>query len=269
MMKFVEHRVGDPRILNLIKRWLKAGVMENGKFQANETGIPQGGSISVLLSNLYLHYVLDIWYEKAIKPKLKGESFLVRYIDDFVVCFQYEADAKRFQKVLEKRLAKFELQLEPNKTSLIEFGRFAEGRAKKKKERCKTLYFLGFTHFCTRNIRGNFMLGRKTEKSRMKRSLCKLRELMNVNMHLSIKEQVDKINQVLRGYYNYYGIACNTESIVRIYRFTEKYWRTVLSKRCWKGIITWEKYNRLLQVFPMIKPKLAITYGEWKSYSML
>jgi RNA-directed DNA polymerase len=180
------------------------------------------------LSNLYLHYVLDIWYEKAIKPKLKGESFLVRYIDDFVVCFQYEADAKRFQKVLEKRLAKFELQLEPNKTSLIEFGRFAEERAKKNKERCKILYFLGFTHFCTRNIRENFM-----------------------------------------GYYNYYGIAGNTESIVRIYRFTEKYWRTILSKRCWKGTITWEKYNRLLQVFPMIKPKLAITYGEWKSYSML
>lgn len=121
MIKFVRHRIGDPRILNLIKRWLKAGVMESGKFQANEIGTPQGGSISVLLSNLYLHYVLDLWFEKAIKPKLKGESFLVRFVDDFVVCFQYQADALKFREILEKRLAKFELQLEPNKTELIEF----------------------------------------------------------------------------------------------------------------------------------------------------
>lgn len=269
MMKFVQHRIGDPRILNLIKRWLKAGVMENGSFQASEIGTPQGGSISVLLSNLYLHYVLDLWFEKAIKSKLKGESFLVRYIDDFIVCFQYQADAKRFQEVLEKRLAKFELQLEPNKTTLVEFGRFAKERARKKNQRCKTVYFLGFTHYCTRNLHGNFMIGRKTEKSRMRRSLYKLREMMKENMYLSIKEQVKRINQVLRGHFNYYGIAGNTKSIVRIYRFAEKYWKTILGKRSWKGVITWEKYDQLLQVFPILKPKLAITYKNWRDYAML
>ena len=125
-MKFMEHRIGDPRILKLIKRWLKAGVIENGQFTDTEIGTPQGGCISVLISNVYLHYVLDLWFEKVVKPKLKGEAFLVRYIDDFVVCFQFNADAILFQEVLKKRLAKFELNLEPNKTRLIGFGRFAQ-----------------------------------------------------------------------------------------------------------------------------------------------
>lgn len=269
IMKFVQHRIGDPRILKLIKRWLKAGVMEDGKFYTNEVGTPQGGSISVLLSNLYLHYVLDLWFEKAVKPKLKGESFLIRYIDDFIVCFQYQADTKRFQEALEKRLLKFELQLEPNKTALIEFGRFAQERAKEKNQRCKTLYFLGFTHFCSKNCRGNFMIGRKTESNRVKRSMNKLRKMMKENMHLSIKEQAKRINQVLRGHYNYYGVAGNTKSIVRIYRFVIKHWRTVLSKRSWKGKLTWKKYSQLLQLFPILKPRLAITYKNWSEYAML
>jgi len=125
LLRFVEHRVGDPRIISLIRRWLKAGVMEEGKLSASETGTPQGGSISVLLSNIYLHYVLDLWFEKAIKPKLRGECYLIRYIDGFNVCFQYKEDAIRFREILEKRLAKFTLELEPSKTRLVEFGRFA------------------------------------------------------------------------------------------------------------------------------------------------
>ena len=126
MLRFVEHRVGDPRIISLIRRWLKAGVLEDGEFHPNEEGTPQGGSISVLLSNLYLHYVLDLWFERVVKPRLKGEAYLVRYIDDFVLCFQYRSDALRVQDALSKRLGKFGLALEPNKTKLVEFGRFAQ-----------------------------------------------------------------------------------------------------------------------------------------------
>jgi len=125
LLRFVEHRVGDPRIMSLIKHWLKAGVLEEGEFQLVEKGTPQGGSISVLLSNIYLHYVLDLWFEKVVKPKLEGEVYLVRYIDDFVVCFQYRSDAMRFQDALVERLGKFSLELEPKKTRLVEFGRFA------------------------------------------------------------------------------------------------------------------------------------------------
>ena len=139
LLRFVEHRVGDPRILSLIKKWLKAGVMEGGAYEESEVGTPQGGSISVLLSNLYLHYVLDLWFEKAIKPRLEGECYLVRYIDDFIVCFQHKRDAERFVEVLEKRLAKFSLTLEPKKTRLIEFGRFAVRNAKSRGEKPDTL----------------------------------------------------------------------------------------------------------------------------------
>ena len=136
LLRFVEHRVGDPRLLSLMRRWLKAGALEDGVHQPSEEGTPQGGSISVLLSNVYLHYVLDLWFERVVKPRLKGEAYMVRYLDDFVVCFQYRADALRVQGVLRKRLAKFNLTLEPNKTKLVEFGRF--GRKARTETREKT-----------------------------------------------------------------------------------------------------------------------------------
>jgi hypothetical protein len=160
LLRFVEHRVGDPRLISLIRRWLKAGVLEDGEVQPNEQGTPQGGSISVLLSNVYLHYVLDLWFERVVKPRLRGEAYLVRYIDDFVMCFQYRADALRVQDALCKRLGKFDLTLEPTKTKLVEFGRFAQRHAGKHgRRRPETIYFLGFTLYCTRNQKGNFKVG--------------------------------------------------------------------------------------------------------------
>jgi RNA-directed DNA polymerase len=130
LLRFVEHRVGDPRIISLIRRWLKAGVLDDGELMPNEEGTPQGGSISVLLSNLYLHHVLDLWFERVVKPRLRGEAYLIRYMDDFVMCLQYREDAERVLEVLRKRLSKFALVLEPSKTKLIEFGRFAERDAR-------------------------------------------------------------------------------------------------------------------------------------------
>jgi RNA-directed DNA polymerase len=269
LMRFVEHRVGDPRILCLTRRWLKAGVMEEGKIFKNETGTPQGGSISVLLSNIYLHYVLDLWFEKAIKPRLRGEAYLVRYIDDFVVCFQYHSDAIRFQEVLPKRLGKFSLELEPNKTRLVEFGRFASRQAKMKGRKVETIYFLGFTHYCTRNRKGNFMVGRRTEKSRLKRSIIKLQEEMREIRHWPIKEQAERINQILRGHYAYYGVAGNIRSLFKVYRVTERYWRKMLNSRCWKDYIPWDKFDEIKSRFPLWPPELSIPYGKLKLYAML
>lgn len=269
LLRFVEHRVGDPRIISLIKRWLKAGVLEEGELRSVEMGTPQGGSISVLLSNIYLHYVLDLWFEKVIKPQLKGEAYLVRYIDDFVVCFQLRSDAIRFQDALVKRLEKFSLELEPKKTRLVEFGRFALRMAKEKGKRLETIYFLGFTHFCTRNRKGNFMVGRKTEKSRFRRSVQSIQSLMREIRHYSLREQVEKINQVLRGHYAYYGVGGNFKSLFKIHRFAERYWHKMLCSRSRKSHITWERFQSLKEVFPLQRPKLSVPYMRMKALAVL
>jgi RNA-directed DNA polymerase len=269
LLRFVEHRVGDPRIISLIKRWLKAGVLEEGELRSVEMGTPQGGSISVLLSNIYLHYVLDLWFEKVIKPQLKGEAYLVRYIDDFVVCFQLRSDAIRFQDALVKRLEKFSLELEPKKTRLVEFGRFALRMAKEKGKRLETIYFLGFTHFCTRNRKGNFMVGRKIEKSRLRRSVQSIQSLMRGIRHYSLREQVEKINQVLRGHYAYYGVGGNFKSLFKIHRFAERYWHKMLCSRSRKSHITWERFQSLKEVFPLQRPKLSVPYMRMKALAVL
>jgi RNA-directed DNA polymerase len=269
LLRFVEHRVGDPRIVSLIRRWLKAGVLEEGRLHSIETGTPQGGSISVLLSNMYLHYVLDLWFEKVIRPKLKGEAYLIRYIDDFLVCFQYRSDALRFQDVLVKRLGKFSLELESEKTRLVEFGRFALRHAKERGRRLETIYFLGFTHFCTCNRKGNFMVGRKTEKSRLRRSAQKLHLLMREIRHHSLKEQSEEINQVLRGHYAYYGLGGNLGSLRKIHRFAERYWHRMLGSRSQKSHITWERFHFLKGLFPLQQPKLSVPFTRMKSLAVL
>lgn len=269
LLKFVEHRVGDPRVLTLIRRWLKAGVVEDGKIEESEMGTPQGGSISVLLSNIYLHYVLDLWFEKAIKPRLKGECYLIRYIDDFIVCFQYHNDAVQFREELSRRLEKFSLKIEPDKTNLIEFGRYARIDAEKKGRKPGTVYFLGFTHYCTTSLKGKFRVGRKTEKSRLKRSISKLQVKIGKDRHKPIKEQAKEINQILRGHYNYYGMGGNYYSIQKVYSFTMKYWRQMLSSRSRKGKVTWVKFNKLLELFPLLYPKLSIPFSGMAKYAML
>jgi group II intron reverse transcriptase/maturase len=269
LLQFVEHRVGDPRILSLIRRWLKAGILEDGEVKPNEEGTPQGGSISVLLSNIYLHYVLDLWFEKAIKPRLQGEAYLVRYLDDFVVCFQFQTDALRFQEVLKKRLEKYALRLEPTKTKLVEFGRFAMNSAKKKGKKPETIYFLGFTHYCTTNRKGNFKVGRKTEKSRLKRSLTNLKERMRKIRHGSLEHQADKINLTLRGHYAYYEMGGNFASINKVFRFAQWYWHKMLSSRSQKGYIKWKDYMKVLSEYPLQTPKIFIPYGRMSELSVL
>jgi RNA-directed DNA polymerase len=270
LLRFVEHRVGDPRIISLIRRWLKAGVLEDGRLQETTEGTPQGGSISVLLSNLYLHYVLDLWFERVVKPRLRGEAYLVRYIDDFVLCFQYRSDAQRVHDVLERRLKRYGLTLEPSKTKLVEFGRFAQRDAQRRgRKRPETIYFLGFTLYCTRNRQGHYRVGLRTEKSRFRRSLANLRDLMRRMCHLPIREQVNNLNRVLRGHYAYYGIAGNFRTLQRVYRAVERYWRRMLCRRSRKGAVSWEVFQRIKQRFPLQRPKLLLPYPKLQQLAVL
>ena len=270
MLRFVEHRVGDQRLISLIRRWLKAGVLEDGEVHPSEEGTPQGGSVSVLLSNVYLHYVLDLWFERVVKPRLRGEACMVRYIDDFVLCFQFRSDALRAQEALAKRLRKFSLTLEPMKTKLVEFGRFAHRHASKRgRKRPQTIYFLGFTMYCTRNQKGNFRIGMRTEKSRLRRALVRLQDQMRRMRHLSIREQRDLLNQMLRGHYAYYGIAGNIRALQRVHRAVEHYWRTMLSSRSWKGTVCWKQFQRIKAQFPLLQPKLYLPYRELQAIAIL
>lgn len=270
MLRFVEHRVGDPRVISLIRRWLKAGVLEDGQMHVNEEGTPQGGSISVLLSNLYLHYVLDLWFDRVVKPHLQGEAYMIRYIDDFVICFQYRSDALRVQEALRKRLRKFGLALEPTKTRVVEFGRFAQRHAPKRgRRRPETIYFLGFTLYCTRNLKGNFKVGMRTDKVRLQRSLSRLRDLMRRMRHLPIGEQLINLNRVLRGHYAYYGIAGNFRALQRVHRAVERYWYKMLCTRSRKGYFPWEGFHRIKVRFPLQRPRLALPYRELQSLAVL
>jgi group II intron reverse transcriptase/maturase len=270
MLQFVEHRVRDPRLISLIRRWLKANVLEDEESRPNEQGTPQGGSISVLLSNLYLHYVLDLWFERVVKPRLRGEAYLVRYIDDFVMCFQYRGDALRVQQVLSKRLGKFNLTLEPTKTRLVEFGRFAQRHAGKHgRKRPETIYFLGFTLYCTRNLKGNFRIGMRTERSRLQRTLMRLQDLMRRMRHLPVKEQVENLNVLLRGHYAYFGIAGNFRALHKVYRAVERYWHKMLCSRSWKGRTRWTVFNQIKAQSPLLRPKLHLSYRELQASAML
>ncbi len=270
MLRFADLRVGDQRLISLIRRWLKAGVLENGEVHPSEEGTPQGGSVSVLLSNLYLHYVLDLWFERVVKPRLRGEACMVRYIDDFVLCFQYRADALRAQEALAKRLGKFSLTLEPKKTKLVEFGRFAHRHASKRgRKRPETIYFLGFTLYCTRNQKGNFRIGMRTEKTRLRRALMRLQDQLRQMRHLSLQDQVNHLNQMLRGHYAYYGIGGNFRALQRVHRSVERYWRKMLSSRSWHGTVYWKQFQRIKEQFPLLRPQLYLPYRELQALAAL
>ena len=270
MLRFVQHRVGDPRLISLIRRWLKAGVLEDGEIHPNEEGTPQGGSISVLLSNVYLHYVLDLWFERVVKPRLRGEACMVRYIDDFVLCFQYRSDALRVQEALAKRLGRFSLTLEPTKTKLVEFGRFAHRHASKRgRKRPQTIYFLGFTLYCTRNQKGNFRIGFRTERSRLRRALLRLQDQMRRMRHSPLQEQADHLNRMLRGHDAYYGIAGNLRSLLKVHRAVERYWRKMLSSRSWHGTVRWEQFQQIKSQFPLLTPKLQLPYPKLQAIAKL
>ena len=225
-------------------------------------GLPSSRLVSTIL--------LDLWFERVVKPRLRGEACMVRYIDDFVLCFQYRADALRVQEALAKRLRRFSLTLESTKTKLVEFGRYAQRHAGKRgRKRPETIYFLGFTLYCTRNQKGNFRIGMRTEKSRVRRALMRLQDQMRRMRHSPIPEQANHLNQMLRGHYAYYGIAGNFRAMQRVHRAVERYWRKMLSSRSWKGTVWWNQFQQIKTQFPLLRPRLYLPYAKLQAIAVL
>ena len=216
LIKFLEHDiVADKKYIGIIKRFLKAGIMENGKLIAKEEGSPQGNGASPILANIYLHYVLDLWFEKSVKKRYKGQAHLIRYADDFVCCFQYKHEAEQFYTELIERFAKFDLELSHEKTKILEFGRFAEENRKNRGEgKPETFDFLGFTLYCSRDgKKGFFRVKVKSCRKKVISKLKKVNEWIKSHRHFSVKDIIDRLNLSLVGYYHYYGVTDNTKSL--------------------------------------------------------
>jgi group II intron reverse transcriptase/maturase len=258
LLRMIEHRIADPRVLHLIRQWLAAGVLENGMYAEIVEGVPQGAGISPLLANVFLHYALDLWFRKWEREHATGRMRLVRYCDDFLVTSEQRGDGERLMAALGERLAKFGLQLHGEKTRLIEFGRFAaERRRRRGQGRPETFNFLGFTHYCAKTRAGRFMALRKTQRQRMTRKLKELRREMWWRMHRPVREQHAWLSAVLRGHYAYYGITGNSRSLGNFRHQASRVWHFVLARRSQRRRMSWERFNQLLQVFPLPAPRIV------------
>ncbi len=248
LLKFVEHRVADRRILRLIQKWLKAGVMEEGKWSEPETGTPQGAVISPLLANIYLHYAFDLWVNIWRQKWAYGEVVVIRYADDTVLGFQHQTDADRFLENLGERLGKFGLELHPDKTRRIEFGRFAEQNRKKRGEgKPETFDLLGFTHISAKDRNGNFALKRKTIAKRMRAKLQEIKQELRKRMHELVKQTGQWLKSVVQGYFNYHAVPGNLDRLsVFRYRVT-RLWRWALRRRGQMHRPNWARIRRLVE----------------------
>ena len=246
MMRFLEHRIGDRRVLRLVAKWLKAGVMEEGAWTEGTEGTPQGAVISPLLANIYLHYVYDLWVDQWRKRRATGEVIVIRYADDTIVGFRRHDDAERFLRDLRERLAKFGLALHPEKTRLIEFGRFAaERRSVKGLGKPETFDFLGFTHICGTRRDGKFILLRQTIAKRMRAKLREIKETLYRMCHRPVPEQGRWLGQVLRGYFAYHAVPTNSRAIKSFHYHITWHWRRALMRRGQKGWVNWARIGRI------------------------
>jgi RNA-directed DNA polymerase len=248
MVKFIEHRIGDERMVRLTRKWLRAGVMEEGEWKQSEEGTPQGGIISPVLANIYLHYAFDLWAHQWRKQKAQGDMIVVRYADDFVVGFEHRAEAEQFWGELAERLKKFNLELHSEKTRLIEFGRYAAAkRMGSGKGKPETFNFLGFTHICSRTRKGKFVVIRRTMSKRMRGKLKAIKETLRRRMHQPIPQQGEWLASVLRGHYQYYGVPFNSQALWEFRKLVVTQWRRTLSKRSQKGRVNWERMERIVR----------------------
>ena len=247
LRNFLQHRVCDGVITRLIGKWLKAGVLENEIVHYPDRGTPQGGSISPLLSNVYLHYVIDLWFERAVKPRLKGRAFIVRFADDMVMGFEIKEDAEKVMQILSKRLGKFNLSLHPEKTRLIPFGR----PTNKGKNKPGTFNFLGFTHYWGKSRRGNWVIKRKIAKDRFNRALKQIGKWCRENRHNPIDEQHKTLCRKIQGHCAYYGITGNGIWLQKYRERVKKIWRKWLDRRTRKSSMSWEKFKCVLRFYPL------------------
>jgi RNA-directed DNA polymerase len=246
--KFVAHRIADPRIQRLIAKWLRAGVLEDGEKVVQEVGSPQGATVSPLLANIYLHYAFDLWVEWWRRRHASGDVLVVRYADDIIIGFQRQADARRFQEELRQRLAKFGLELHPEKTRLIAFGRFAADMRKRWGQgKPETFDFLGFTHMCGQTKNGRFEVDRRTTKSRMVRTLKAVRRMLMEMRHRSIPEQGTRLHRFLRGYFGYYAVWTNLRRLQGFRTEVIRAWMRALRRRGQRHRLNWARMARLVR----------------------
>ena len=260
IIRFVESRIKDPNIIRLVRRMLKAGILNNYEFEATEEGSGQGSVCSPIISCIYMHYVLIWWFKEVVTPKLRGYAGLVVYADDFVVTFQYKSDAEWFYEHLKNRMEHFGLSLEENKSRLIEFGRFAKERSAKLGTKLETFTFLGFTHYCSQSKNGRFRVKRKTSKKKFAKKCKEVHRLIGEMRTKRVKEIVAKLNQILTGYFHYYGVTDNTERITAFrYRVMRSlfYW---LNRRSQKKSYNWVNFlNMLDNSYPLVRPKIYVS----------
>jgi group II intron reverse transcriptase/maturase len=252
LIDIVKHRVCDGVIIRLIGKWLSAGVQEQSQVRHPEEGTPQGGVISPLLSNIYLHTVLDKWFEEEIKPRLLGVATLIRYADDFVIVFRNRMDAERTMAVLPKRFAKYGLSLHPDKTRLMPFGRPRKGQTGP-----GTFDFLGFTHYWGKTRAGGWTVNRKTAKTRLSRSVKRIHQWLRTNRHRPVKEQWQQLCKKVRGHFNYFAITCNGRSVIAFREQVRRSWCKWLSRRSNASSMIWEYFAKLEQRYPLPLPKIA------------
>ena len=246
LVKFVEHRVGDRRVVRLIQKWLRAGVLEEGRLTVSEEGTPQGGSASPLLANIYLHYVFDLWTEAWRRKNAHGDTLVVRFADDIVVGFQEKTEAERFWNELKERMRKFDLELHPEKTRLLEFGRYAAERRQKRGEgKPETFNFLGFMHICGESRNGKFTVIRQTIRKRMQAKLKAVNIELRRRMHEPLEDQGQWLRAVVGGHDRYYGVPGNIAALQTFRRKIGRYWHRVLCRRSQTGYVTWERMQRL------------------------
>ena len=267
LMELIEKRVRDRSVLHLIRKWIQTGVIEEGRLLVSETGTGQGQTISPLLANIYLHYVLDEWVENEVKPRLRGEAHEIRFADDAVLCFQYKEDAEKVMEVLPKRFAKYGLTLHPEKTRLVEFGRYAEANAKRRGKKPATFDILGITYVCARSRKGKFTVHVKTMKKRFRRGLRAITEWCQENRHMPVDEQQKTLNAKLRGHYQYYGRPTNYRSIWRFYQEACHIWRKWLSRRTRGKGMTREKFAAILRKHPLLRPRIAHSWSSPGSHA--
>ncbi len=259
MMRMLQVKIEDRSFLGLIMKWLKAGILErDGKVIYPELGTPQGGIVSPVLSNIYLHYVLDIWFEKIFKPSCRGQAMLVRYADDFVCAFQYKADADRFYAILGERLGKFNLEVAPEKTRIIRFSRFHTARN-------EGFEFLGFEFRWKINRKGNAQVKRRTSPKKLRVAINKFKEWIKEDRNLKITELFRKLRSKYIGYWNYYGIHDNSRGIGSYYHHTINLMFKWLNRRSQRHSYNWQGFKDLLMCFKIPTPRITEKPGKWRS----
>jgi group II intron reverse transcriptase/maturase len=276
LIRFVEHRIGDKRIVRLIRKWLRAGVLEDGIVSVSEKGTGQGSAISPLLANIYLHYALDLWAERYRRREVRGDMIVVRYADDVIVGFEHEEEASRFLDALKARIEEFALALHPEKTRIVQFGRFAaERRHKRGLGKPETFTFLGFTFICGRSRDGKLLVRRKSRRDRMRAKLKEIKEELRRCMHADIADQGRWLGRVVTGYFNYHAVPTNNRAINAFHHHVLDIWRRTLKRRSQKDNTTWDRMTKLGEqwlpkpriLHPWPSQRFVAKHPRWEPYA--